>query len=342
MHCRYNCLPTYCHLLESFVKLDMNLIHGRKAFQKFLQSQRVQIGAAPIVLIESKPLNGVEKKHVDEACRWARFLFQQQMGFPTVVYHSQHSFPTLLDMQQASEMAARVGAATVAAVGSGSAMDLAKSLSLEELILMPATPAAVLTAGTSHSLFYDLAEDTLIPRERQRDGTVVLMHSKTDNLQESLYACLAIALDNLFHGYSRDSTFLDESIRMIQQTSTKMEDAEDAEDLLLRSGQSLRYGLDEDSRSIPLALLASLIASELSSYSSMGIMASSVPSLINVIDNKHSFDDKELLDAAPRAIATASIDSLLAHIHDNQGATGCYDVSDNILRTVLQHHTVSS
>ena len=322
----------------------MNIIHGRKAFQTFLQSQRVQIGAAPILLIESKPLNGVVAQHVDEACRWARFLFQQQMGFPTVVYHYQHSFPTVTDQQQASEMAARVGAATVAAVGSGSAMDLAKSMSLmgDLILLMPATPAAVLAAGSSHSLFYDLAEDTLIPKERQCHGTVALLHSKTEPslLQESMYACLAIALDNVLHGSSRESTLLDESIRMIREKPSKMEDAED---LLLRSGQALRYGLDENSRSIPLTMLASLMTTELSAYSSMGIMASTVPALVDVLHDKHPFDDnREMLDAAPRAITAASIDSLLAHIRDNQGATGCYDVSNNLLRTILQHHTVNS
>lgn len=316
----------------------MNVIHGKKAFQKFLQSKRVQIAAAPVLLIESKPLNGVENKHVDEACRWARFVFQQQMGLPTVVYHSQYAFPTLSDMQQASEMAARVGAATVAAVGSGSAMDLAKSLPLEDLILMPVTPGAVLTAGSSHSLFYDFTEDTLLPRERQHKGTVALMHSKSENLQESLYACLAIALDSVFQEYNKESTLLEEAIRIIKESSS----LEDAEDLLIRSGQSLRYGLDDKKRSIPLALLASLVTTELTAYSPIGVIASSVPSLLDVLNDKYSIEDNDLIDAAPRAIASSSIDSLLAHIRDNQAVTGCYDVSDRILRTVLQHHSVSS
>jgi hypothetical protein len=319
----------------------MNILHGRKAFQRFLQSQRAQFGAAPILLVESKPLNGVENKQVDEACRWARFVLQQQMGFRTVVYHSKHSFPTLSDQQQALEMASRVGASTVFAVGSGSAMDLAKNMSwAEDRILMPATPTAVLAAGTSHSFFYDLVEDTLVPMERKNGGTVALMHSKTDQLQEALYACLAIALDNLFQGTSRDSTFVDKVLRMIKEKTSKVEDVED---LIIRSGQSLRYGLDENNRSIPVSIVASLVTNELSSYSAMSIMASLVPSLVNLLQDKSSFEvDKELLDAAPRAITSPSIDSLLAHIRDNQGATGCYDVSDEVLRKILQFHTVNS
>ncbi|GAX17089.1 hypothetical protein FisN_5Hh475 [Fistulifera solaris] len=287
------------------------------------------------------PLNGVENKQVDEACRWARFVVQQQMGFRTVVYHSQHSFPTVSDQQQAFEMASRVGASTVAAVGSGSAMDLAKSMSwAEDRILMPATPTAVLVAGSSHSLFYDLAEDTLVPMERKGGGTVALMQSKTDQLEEALYACLAIAIDNLFQGTSNDSTIVDEALRMIKEKTTKVEDAEA---LLIRSGQSLRYGLDENNRSIPLAIVSSLVTNELSSYSAMGVMASLVSSLVNVLQDMYSFGfDKELLDAAPRAITSSSIDSMLAHIRDNQGATGCYDVSEEILRKVLQFHTVNS
>ncbi|GAX25378.1 hypothetical protein FisN_5Lh475 [Fistulifera solaris] len=319
----------------------MNILHGRKALQNFLQSQKAHFGAAPILIVESKPLNGVENKQVDEVCRWTRFVLQQQLGFRTVVYHSQHLFPTLSDQQQAFEMASRVGASTVAAVGSGSAMDLGKSMSwAEDRILMPATPTAILAAGSSHSLIYDLAEDTLVPIEQKRGGTIALMHSKTDQVQEALYACLAIAIDNFVQGTSRDSTFADDVLRMIKEKTSKVEDAED---LLIRSGQSLRYGLDENNRSIPLAIVSSLVTNELSSYSAMGVMASLVPSLVNVLPDKYSFDfDKELLDAAPRAITSSSIESLLAHIRDNQGATGCYDISEEKLRKVLQFHTVNS
>ena len=142
-------------------KRSLAVIEGFKAFQKFLQEERSRFSQAPILLLTSQPdaQQGRPDKGVDETCRRTDFLLQQQMGFRTVVSHpmSGYVFPTNADLENASELAVRIGASTLAAVGSGGVIDLAKAVhqvqskSIDEVLLVPATFGATLSAASSCS-----------------------------------------------------------------------------------------------------------------------------------------------------------------------------------------------
>jgi hypothetical protein len=103
----------------------------------------------------------------------------------TVEHPVSYAYPTSTDVDRAMDLLQRVGAETVVGVGSSSAMDLAKAVMQSSqsqtqsqssscsssqgsssqsgnLILVPATYGAVLTAGaSSHSLLLDTAEEAL-------------------------------------------------------------------------------------------------------------------------------------------------------------------------------------
>ena len=95
----------------------------------------------------------------------------------------------------------------VAVTGPGAAVDLANVLpferELEHVVRVPSTYAAVLASGSSHSLFVDSMEETLVPMPQEEKSTsctttVVPLDSKLITPVDPshvLYASLALILD---------------------------------------------------------------------------------------------------------------------------------------------------
>jgi len=138
----------------------------------------------PILLVESTCVDASScSGQVEDACRHVRFAVSQQLGLRTVGCHSPPSafgFFTPSDVASARDLAARTGAgsSTIVAVGSGTAMDLAKALAADaataasefsrtnhyaDLVLVPATYGATMVAAASHALWVDPSQPAILP-----------------------------------------------------------------------------------------------------------------------------------------------------------------------------------
>jgi hypothetical protein len=343
-------------------KSSLVVIEGLKAFTGFLRSEGSRFSSAPVLLIASQ---GKNDKAVEEACQRASFIFQQQMGFRTVVFHStaQYSFPTLSDVEQATALAARVGASTVAAVGSGSSIDLAKAVyqskaqhDIEEIVLLPSTPCASIAAASSCSLLFDPVEESLVAHpslasEGQESRTVALIDQKVASSKtnkESLYACIGLALDNLLRDDEDENTanLIADCVRLLETPSDESIDPKEVTRLLLQAGEGISFGLDGNTRSLPIALAAGLIPTDFAQYSTLTFLASLAPSVFQEVHRKNAQSEvtkcvaQHNFDGAPRSLTTESMRTLLSHIHANQSLWGCDDVRDDVIRRVLQDHVV--
>jgi hypothetical protein len=157
------------------------IVQGLSGLRSLLAAEQGRFAAAPILLISSN--GGGNNKDIDDACTHVHHLLAQQLGLRTVVSHAlgDAAFPTRASLAQLSDLAARVGAGTVCAVGSQAAVHAGQALAgnqgkgnqgngnnnmrLEEVILVPATYPAVLASGfgVGSSLLMDVHEETLMP-----------------------------------------------------------------------------------------------------------------------------------------------------------------------------------
>lgn len=155
---------------------------GSTRFRQLVQSELDELRQAPVFLISGEASNeglisGTARKvkQVTDACQFVKFTLGQQFGLRLVESHIFSVFPTLGDVDKRADLMQRTGASTIVAVGSGAAMDLAKSLihtrdntqSPFKLILVPSTFCAVLASGMSHSLLLDTIEEQLVPLPRE-------------------------------------------------------------------------------------------------------------------------------------------------------------------------------
>lgn len=293
------------------------IVRGLKAFTKFFQTERSRFAAAPILLISShadflKP--GLASPQISDAISRVHFLLQQQLGFRTVLANPalHYSFPTVTDVSVLVDLAARVGASTVAAVGSGVAIDLAKAvccqasnLALDELVLIPSSYGAAMAATSSHALLLDLDEDALIVQpqpshqqstatqqpQRHHLPTIVTLEPnlfRTASREESLLAAVALALDHIYQKGTTTSngnveSLLERAVQCLIQQKNSQESVEEHNvvvDIMYATGASISYGLEgssDENRSIPLALAASLIPNTFPKYSMTTFLASLVP-----------------------------------------------------------------
>ena len=284
------------------------------------------------------------------------------------------AFPTLHDLELRLELARRTGASSLVAVGSGAAIDLAKALSHEgdwdNVILVPATHAAVLGCATSHSLFLDPVEEALIPLPRTNtkiNTTVPLVATLEEKLvapmdhqSHAVYASLAIALDAIYRQshnplalelFQKASAALDASPQTLTHESVMK--------LLFEAGTLISYGLDREDRSTPMALASSLIPRIFPHVHVLTFLASMVPGLCRVMegDSIHyaSYDvsvqtwiqkvlQNNNTDDIPQLTVTSdefkgfSIpDMALSHIRTNQTLWNSLDVPDSVLTELLAH-----
>jgi hypothetical protein len=174
-------------------------------------------------------------------------------------------------------------------VGLGAAMDLAKALhhgekglSLEHIILDPSTYAVVLASSSSHSLFLDPVEETLVPIPKDdktttnncTTTTIVPLDSKyiapIDNSSHVLYASLALILDACYR--KSDNPHLPQLLQtvsdLLDNDDSSASNGDDekkdlshdkAMELLYESGRLVSYGVGKEDCSTPIALAASLI-----------------------------------------------------------------------------------
>jgi hypothetical protein len=247
--------------------------------RRYLEQERAIFAAAPILLIQSQPLvvttnvgtstaaTNSKKKNkiikneslaVSNACRHVQFLLSQQLGLRTVTveHPTSYVFPTQVDVDRAMDLCRRVGAETVVGVGSRSAMDLAKAVSMQtqtaqsqsshnpietnpaastskrgssmnevsfrNLILVPATFGGVLAAAaTSHSLLLDTAEEAL---------TVYPTYQQQQQQQQSLITDVvtttSVALEeNMLDGSRRTDALLASIAISLQVLGRKQEGA---------------------------------------------------------------------------------------------------------------------
>jgi hypothetical protein len=336
------------------------IVRGLKAFGQFLESERSRLAAAPIVLVTSQADSsekGRTSKQVDDAVRHTSFLLQQKMGFRAVLSHpaAGYVFPTGSDVNKVAELAARVGASTIAAIGSGSAMDLAKAVcqasKLDELVLVPATFGASLAAASSHSLLLDPIEEALLVHPEQQTTatprhatTIVTLEQKlfhSASMEESLYAAIAIALDHVYQGTQHEGieSLLEQAIQCLENKECAQHNT--VVDIMYKAGESISYGLANENRSIPLALAASLIPNSFQQYSITTFLASLVPAYCQELERRGEIP--ELLGripvlSAPNTVTNDSYQTLLSHIRSNQALWNCRDCADDDFRSILSNH----
>jgi hypothetical protein len=359
---------------------------GISSFRRFLQDKLPALQQSPILLISSEPANddaqlSSNKKQVAESTQLVQFTLAQQFGLRTVPSTISSAFPTVQDMEERFELLRRTGASSVVAVGSGAAMDLAKAMpferDLEHLILVPSTYAAVLASSSSHSLFLDPVEETLVPSPTMATAdtstgtcttTIVPLdvHLMAPVVEDSsshvLYASLAIVLDACYR--KSDHPLLPEMLTKVHDLldasppGTAALDHDTCVQLLYQSGGLLSYGLGSEDRSIPIALSASLIPRIFPHVHALTFLASLVPGLCHVLmeDSTRSatidaqvnklvvriqqHDDFSIpqLTVADESLEGFSVpDMALSHIRSNQTVWNCLDVPDATLTEILQH-----
>lgn len=80
---------------------------------------------------------------------------------PIISATIQSYFPTRQDVQDAQELIHATGSTTVLGVGSGVAMDLVKSVDVDQKVLIPGTSTAVMAVQTPYSLILDMDSQVL-------------------------------------------------------------------------------------------------------------------------------------------------------------------------------------
>jgi hypothetical protein len=245
---------------------------GMKQLTQFLRKEEVRFTSSPIVLIVSQPIDAVNNKgsgsinpdkysitttrqakiHMN-AIQQTQYMLQQQLGFQTIVAHcSPSAYPTRADIDNVTNVAHRIGAYTIAAVGTGNAIDLAKAVYTnndlyDELLLIPTTYGGSIASMSSHSLFYDREEDTLIPQPQppssssmsssvssssDRPKIVFALSDEDHDVTKSMFdtatnrhctllALLTIILDCIYQNipptHRHDSTIPNECVRLVEQ-----------------------------------------------------------------------------------------------------------------------------
>lgn len=353
----------------------MNLAHhvavnGIKGIRKLLQSDKGRFAAAPILLIQST--NDDDKSKELLCAKQVHFLLAQQLGLRTVVSNSLglSAFPTTESVQQQADLCARVGAATICAVGSDAAMHLAKATAqlqqMDELILIPATYSAVLATTLERSLLVDTKEETLVPDKRTitsnkgptlsvtialPDATMLDLTDK-EATNEAAFAVLAFCLAREHQGES----FNDEIITQLQSflSLTRADKPKEALQPLATSlqlvGQDINWGYGQRGRrDVSLAIAVSLLPKIFPTSRTTSIMASHAPTLLINGGNNNNTDTRlaplyhdlvELLGEPNALVCNQSVDTLLGVVRENQAAWNCLDVRKQVMALCLSAHSL--
>jgi hypothetical protein len=294
---------------------------GSTQFHRVVQSQLDSMRQAPVLLISSETA-GTSKavKQVADACQFVRLTLGQQFGLRIVDTKVSSTFPTLKDVDQRLELMQRTGAASIVAVGSGAAMDLAKAIQNQNdtaskgLLVVPATFGAVLASGANHALLLDTVEETLVPSPQHSqnwEANVVHGGFDLDSISTAtivscldarkymepldqcrstmLYAAAAILLDAGMQPMPHPSlsTLLDSTFELLSSKEENNNNDLAITNLLFQSANLLSYGLpgvaQNSDRSISMALLASLLPTIFPHTHPMTFLASLVPGFCHVL-----------------------------------------------------------
>lgn len=342
---------------------------GIKSLRRFIQQNAGTLMRSPVLVVSSEPAyqeSGLSS--VDESCKLVQFTLAQQFGLRTVSSTVSSAFPTLQDVEQRIELVRRTGASSVVAVGSGAAMDLGKALasaiSLDQMILVPSTYGAVMASSSSHSLFLNPAEETLVPvpslnSEPQTSDaskkTIAPLDAKliapADN-SYVLFASLVFLLDACHR--KSDNPLLEETLLLIEKYLFEESDQalshEDAMTLLHRSGEISSFGLESENRSIPVAMASSLIPQIFPHVHILTFFASLLPGMCHAVDtNQYESADRirtrlsDIEAAIPRLHVTdeelsgfSVPDLAMSHFQTNQALWKSLDVPDRTLISILQ------
>jgi hypothetical protein len=330
------------------------LPRGFKSLQKWLQVEKSRFSASPILLLESTPHHQASNPHVAKACQHVKFLLSQQLGFRVVQGRPAGAYPTSEDVIKQLEMAARVGAGTVVAVGSGTAMDLAKTLatSVDEILMIPATYGGVLASSTPHALLLDAKEETLVlphndnswnGSEQQQSAscprTIGLLEPnlmETGNFHDAALATISLLLDAAYRKVLPEETLPKYVDKLLSH------DGPDDEYLLyalIKAGQDTSFGLESQDRSIPIALLASLLPTSFADQSTLTFLAGLAPSMYS-LTGADAVDPSKLQSAPKLIVANETVADLMALVRTNQSLWRCRDATSRAFLTVLNEHVL--
>ena len=336
-------------------KQPLVVLEGFKTFQKFLRTEKSRFSASPILLLVSQAdtRQGKPDQRVDQTCRRAEFLLQQ--GFRTILSHplkAGYVFPTDSDLENATDLASRIGASTVAAVGSGGVMDLAKAMThnIEEVLLVPATYGAALSAGSSSSLLLDPSDETLMVRPSDRaetSRTIAVIEQSGDNISGDLettavYACMTLALDGVLR--DKNDEIIEDRISKLAKLlasppgqSLSSVTSLQVSQMLIEAGETISYGLSGNSRSTPMALAAALVPKVFPQYNILTFLASLSESVFHEVERQQRVmgDIHPQFQSMPRVLTAEPIQVLLAKIRENRASWGCRDLSDDVLSRIL-------
>eukprot|EP00546_Thalassionema_frauenfeldii_P012255 CAMPEP_0178920472 /NCGR_PEP_ID=MMETSP0786-20121207/15025_1 /TAXON_ID=186022 /ORGANISM="Thalassionema frauenfeldii, Strain CCMP 1798" /LENGTH=315 /DNA_ID=CAMNT_0020594545 /DNA_START=78 /DNA_END=1025 /DNA_ORIENTATION=- len=286
-----------------------------RTIQSFLQQEQSTLCQSPILVISSGT-----KKSGTTFTQQVEFYGQQAMGLsmiPTITIDSaypiqQQHVPQILQLQQ------RTGATTLMGVGSGVAIDLAKSVSqnFEQCYLVPATDAALFAASSHCSMLLDNQEETIVtkPVNITKDITnttiVTLEEEEIVPHADTKAACQSILLDSespssnevLDSLLSKDATHWD----WIQATAPHLQDGTTG----------------SNRRSIPLALSCSLIPPMFSSAHVLTFWAALSPAAPSFL--------------ASLALEAHTVEKLMQYVRANQAAQpNVLDAADDEIEMVL-------
>jgi Iron-containing alcohol dehydrogenase len=363
---------------------------GIRSLQTFLHKECSNLQQSPVLIVSSEPsvaaassggAGAVSLPQVKNASQWLHFTLSKQFGFRTVPVTISSAFPTVQDVESRGEMIRRTGASSIVAVGSGAAMDLAKALaatdknhSMEQLLLVPSTNAAMMAAGSSHSLLLDSVEETLIPHPRlvTCPTTVVPLDPRYTADMDStvaVYAVAAIVLDAALRKSSNPllPELVSELLHHLELVDvplvprTLMITQEEIMSLCYRAGNLLSYGLGSEDRSSPIALASSLIPSIFPHVHILSFWANLVPGLCHTLQQsspvlmtgpiqdlvgrilaheewKH-FARVTVADESKKGFSVP--DMALSHIQSNTALCKTFDMPHRLLIDILQHSTLA-
>lgn len=338
------------------------LIYGFKGFTNYLKESLTHFQQAPVLLIQSHALldSQVGKlrdcRAVSDACRRAHFILCQQLNLRTVLAHSSgdYSFPTTPSSPDSVlDLARRTGASSLVAVGSGQAIDLAKTVSgaFESIVLIPATYTATMVSGSSHALLLDKAAETLVPSPSEADDHVVVIPEHSFLHQETrdtaIFAAISILIDAMiWAGQGEDVQVFEDLLKnLVDNLHVDAMDKVNHELLcrsLLNTGGFISYGLGPFDRSIPIAILASLLPTVFTNTDATTLMASTVSSLHRLLLEQNrrvavgSILRSTHLHAAPTIVTTEPMTQLLSYIQENQAHWQSIDVQDRVYLELLK------
>lgn len=339
---------------------------GLTSLRNFLRAESTNLRQSPVLVIASEPAAS-HPNHISmvaEACQTVNFVLAQEMGLRTVQSTISSAFPTTEDLEQRLELLRRTGASNVVAVGAGAAMDLSKILpyqrDIEHVILIPSTSAAMMAASTSHSLFLDGAEETLVAlpagkQESKFKTTIALLESNFIAPAQSthvLYASLAFILDACYRKSAnpRLSEIVRNTACLLENTEEEFTRDKSLE-LLFEAGKLASYGLHEEDRSTPIALASSLIPTIFPQVHVLTFFACLLPGICELVDAPEFESAAKLVEQvkriSPESVPQITVtdkkldgfsipDMSLSHIRSNQTVCKSFDVQDDILVQILE------